>query len=364
MQKAIPYMQIRGGSSKGLYFNAAALPQNTEEKDRILIAAMCGRGPTDIRQIDGLGGADPLTSKVGIVSLSKRDDADLEYEFVQVVLGEGKTDRTQNCGNILAGIVPFALETGMLPSQDPITEYRVFMINSESLCKVRVSTPNGKITYAGDASIDGVPGTSAPISCLYEGITGAICGALLPTGNKIDVIDDIPVTCLDNGMPVVLIRAEDLGRSGYESPNELSDDLELKQRLESIRLKAGHMMNLGDVREKVVPKMTLIAPPRAEGIVSTRSFIPHRVHAAVGVLAAVTVATGCLVPGTVAQKVAVLPEHYTGDSYLVEHPSGSIGVSLELEAGTDIPIVKSAGVIRTARALSRGELLLPEEENV
>ncbi len=230
MQKAIPYMQIRGGSSKGLYFNAAALPQNTEEKDRILIAAMCGRGPTDVRQIDGLGGADPLTSKVGIVSLSKRDDADLEYEFVQVVLGgEGKTDRTQNCGNILAGIVPFALETGMLPSQDPITEYRVFMINSESLCKVRVSTPNGKITYAGNAAIDGVPGTSAPISCLYEGITGAICGALLPTGNKIDVIDDIPVTCLDNGMPVVLIRAEDLGRSGYESPNELSDDLELKK---------------------------------------------------------------------------------------------------------------------------------------
>jgi len=361
MQKTIPYMQIRGGSSKGLYFNAGDLPQDTEEKDRILISAMCGRGPSDGRQIDGLGGADPLTSKVGIVSLSKRDDADLEYEFVQVVLGEGKTDRIQNCGNILAGVVPFALETGMLPAEDPVTEYRVFMVNSASFCKVRVSTPNGMITYAGKVAIDGVPGTSAPIGCLYEGITGATCGALLPTGNRIDILDDVPVTCLDNGMPVVLIRAEDLGKSGYESPDELSDDLTLKKRLESIRLKAGQIMNLGDVTDKVVPKMTLIAPPRDGGIVTTRSFIPHRVHAAVGVLAAVTVATGCLIPGTVAETVVVIPEDHEGDSYLVEHPSGSIAVSLELEAGQEVPVVKSAGVIRTARALSRGEIFLPEE---
>ncbi len=361
MQKAIPYMQIRGGSSKGLYFNAKDLPSNTEEKDRVLISAMCGRGPSDERQIDGLGGADPLTSKVGIISLSTRDDADLEYEFVQVLLGEDKTDRTQNCGNILAGVLPFALETGMLPIQGEITEYRIFMKNSASLCRVRVRTPHGSITYAGTTSIDGVPGTSAAIDCLYEGITGSTCGALFPTGNKMDIIGDVPVTCLDNGMPVVLIRAKDLEKSGYESPSELSDDLILKEKLEKIRLIAGKMMNLGDVSSKVVPKMTLIAPPRNRGLISTRSFIPHRVHATVGVLAAVTIATGCLVPGTVAYSIATIPEE-DGNSYLVEHPVGNISVSLELENDTELPVVKSAGVIRTARALSRGELLLPEED--
>jgi len=364
MQKAIPYMQIRGGSSKGLYFNARDLPQTIEEKDRLLVSAMCGRGPSDVRQIDGLGGGDPLTSKVGIVSLSLREDADLEYEFVQVVLGEGKTDRTQNCGNILAGVVPFALETGMLPAKGLVTEYRVFMSNSASICKVRVMTPEGAITYAGNTSIDGVPGTSAPINCLYEGITGATCGALLPTGNKVDVIEDVPVTCLDNGMPVVLIRAEDVGKSGYESLKELSDDHQLKEQLEKIRLIVGPMMNLGDVIDKVVPKMTLIAPPRNGGIISTRSFIPHRVHAAVGVLAAVTIATGCLIPGTVAETVAKIPNDHSGDLYLVEHPSGGISVSLEFETGTEIPVMKNAGVVRTARALSCGEILIPEEEKL
>ncbi len=362
MQKEVNYMHIRGGSSKGLYFNSSDLPSDQEEKDRILIAAMCGRGPEDVRQIDGLGGADPLTSKVGIVSLSQRSDADLDYEFVQVVLGGGKTDRTQNCGNILAGVVPFALETGMLPVQDPVTEYRVFMVNSDSLCTVRIATPKGKISYRGSASIDGVPGTSAPISCLYEGISGATCGALLPTGNSVDIVEGVPITCIDNGMPVVLVRAEDLGRSGYESPNQLSEDTELKEKLEKIRLKAGHLMNLGDVKEKVVPKMTLIAPPREGGIVSTRSFIPHKVHAAIGVLASVTVATGCLIPGSVCDGIAVAEVGDGEMSYLVEHPSGVISVTLDLEKGTDGPVVTRAGLIRTARALSRGEILLPEED--
>ena len=363
MQKSIPYMQIRGGSSKGLYFNEKNLPSNIEEKDRVLIAAMCGRGPADDRQIDGLGGADPLTSKVGIVSLSTRDDADLEYEFVQVLIGEGKTDRTQNCGNILAGVVPFALESGMLPVQGEISEYRVFMVNSASLCRVRVRTPQGAITYAGTTSIDGVFGSSAAIDCLYEGITGSTCGALFPTGNKTDIVEEIPITCLDNGMPVVLIAAKDLGKSGYESVNELSNDECLKEKLEKIRLRAGMMMNLGDVSNKVVPKMTLIAPPINSGLIMTRSFIPHRVHAAVGVLAAVTIATGCLIPGTVGHPVAVIPENDT-NTYLVEHPVGNIAVSLELENGIGSPVVKSAGVIRTARALSRGEVLLPEEDKL
>ncbi len=360
MRKSIPFMQIRGGSSKGLFFNAADLPSDTTEKDHILLAAMCGLGPDDPRQIDGLGGADPLTSKVAVVSISERDDADVDYEFVQVVPGGERTDRTQNCGNILAGVVPFALETRMIPAGDHETVARVFMVNSSSICTVRIPTPGGQVTYAGDARIDGAPGTAAPVSCNYADITGSTCGSLFPTGNLIDTIDGVEVTCIDNGMPVVLLRASDLGKSGYEMPSELESDADLKERLEGIRLRVGNVMNLGNVRDKTVPKMTLISPPRANGLVSTRSFIPHRVHAAIGVLAAVTVATGCLIPGTIADSVVRMPAEQDSHRYVIEHPSGDVSVSLNLDTSGDVPLVLEAGIIRTARALSRGEVFLPE----
>ena len=353
-------MQIRGGSSKGLYFKADHLPADPDEKDRILLAAMAGCGPSDKRQIDGLGGGDPLTSKVGIVSLSSRDDADLNYEFVQILVGEGRADRTQNCGNILAGVAPFALETGMIQASDPETTVRIYMTNSASVCTVKLQTPGGVISYTGDAAIDGVPGTSAPIKCNYQDIAGSACGFLLPTGNPADTIDGIQVTCIDNGMPVVLLRASDLDRTGKESPDQLNGDTELKERLERIRLQAGIAMNLGDVSGKSVPKMTLISPPDNGGLVNTRSFIPQKVHAAIGVLASVTVATGCLIPGTVAADVACIGNSEGKSVYKIEHPSGDLTVNLVLDVSGEIPDVKEAGIIRTARALCRGEILLPE----
>lgn len=357
MQTAIPYMQLRGGSSKGLYFRAADLPTDQATRDAVLLAAMCGVGGDDQRQIDGLGGSDPLTSKVGIVSKSTRDDADLDYEFVQVVVGGNTTDRTQNCGNILAGVVPFAIESGLLPADSAETRARVYMTNSGSVCEVVVQTPNGQIEYAGKAKIDGVPGSAAPVICNYMDLAGSACGSLLPTGKLIDTIDGVEVTCIDNGMPIALIRAQDLGRSGYESRDELNADQELKARLESIRLQLGPLMNLGDVKNKVVPKMTLIAPPVNGGIIHTRSFIPHVCHAAIGVLAAVSVATACVIPGTIAEGIAVLPDN--GKPYSVEHPTGEFSVSLEIDNSGPQPQVKKAGLLRTARLLSRGEVLIP-----
>ncbi len=214
MQTTIPYMQIRGGSSKGLYFLASDLPVEQHLKDQILLAAMCGFGADDIRQIDGLGGADPLTSKVGIVSRSIHHNADIDYEFVQIVVGGNATDRTQNCGNILAGVVPFAIETGLLDASNPETRARVYMTNSDAICEVTVQTPDAQIEYQGNTRIDGVPGTAAPVICNYMDIAGSACGALLPTGNLIDEVDGVEVTCIDNGMPVVVIRAIDLERSG------------------------------------------------------------------------------------------------------------------------------------------------------
>ena len=352
-------MQVRGGSSKGLYFDASDLPADPAVRDRVLIAALCGVGGEDERQIDGLGGADPLTSKVAVVTRSSREDAHLQYEFIQVVVGKGATDRTQNCGNILAGVVPFAVESGMISATDPETRVDVFMANSGSICRVVARTPGGRMAYSGETRIDGVPGTAAPILCTYRNIAGSACGELLPTRHLVDEIDGVRVTCIDNGMPVVLIRAEDLGRSGYENRDDLDRDEALKARIEHIRLRAGPMMNLGDVGEKVVPKMTLIAPPVAGGLIHTRSFIPHRCHAAIGVLAAISVATACVLPGTVADGLAQRPGD--GDTYSVEHPSGEVSAILELDLTGPRPEVVEAGVVRTARVLSRGEVLIPAD---
>jgi 4-oxalomesaconate tautomerase len=360
MQTTVPFMQLRGGSSKGLYFKASDLPADQATKDAVLIAAMCGVDGADERQIDGLGGADPLTSKIGIVSLSSREGIDLEYEFVQVVVGSNTTDRTQNCGNILAGVVPFAIESGLLNTHSPQTSARVYMLNSGSVCEVVVETPAGQINYSGQAKIDGVPGKAAPVICNYMDLAGSATGKLLPTGNLIDTIDGVEITCIDNGMPIVLLKAEDLGISGYESRDQLNANEALKAKLESIRLQIGPQMNLGDVSSKVVPKMTIIAPAIAGGIIHTRSFIPHVCHAAIGVLAAVSVATACIIPGTVAQSLVSLPK--AGKTYSVEHPSGEFSVSLEIKQAPDQQVeVKKAGLLRTARLLSRGEVMIPEE---
>lgn len=348
MQLAIPFMQFRGGSSKGLYFLADDLPSDPADRDQVILSAV-GR---DARQIDGLGGAHPLTSKVAVVSRSTRPDADVDFLFVQVVVGEDRVDTTPNCGNILAGVGPFSIEAGLIPVQGDTTTVRVYMLNSENLCELTIQTPNGKVTYEGSAKIDGAPGTSAPVICNYLDVAGSICGSLLPTGNTQDVIDGVPVTCIDNGMPVVVINAQSLGKTGYETCAELSNDREFRAKLEAIRLKVGSLMNLGDVTKKVVPKMTLIAPPQNGGHISTRTFIPHTCHDAIGVLGAVSVATACILPNSVAQGVAVIPEG-NPKNLSVEHPSGEFSVELLQDANGNV--IKS-GLLRTARLLSRGDV--------
>lgn len=354
MQTAIPCSVMRGGSSKGLFFLVDDLPADVATRDRILVAAM----GSDVRQIDGMGGADPLASKVAIVGKSSRDDADIDYLFVQIVVGEGRVDTTPNCGNMLAGTGPFAIEHGLVPVQGDTTSVRVHMVNSESLCELVVQTPGGAVRYDGDAVISGVPGTAAPILCNYLDVAGSACGSLFPTGNSRDKVQGIDVTCVDNGMPVVVLRATDLGVTGYESCDELNADDGLRQRLEQIRIEIGPRMNLGDVKRKVVPKMSLIAPPRAGGHVATRTFIPHDCHAAIGVLGAVSVATACITPHSVAEGIAVVPAG-AKKRFSVEHPSGEFSVELDVAASADRPEVRKAGLIRTARLLFRGEVLIP-----
>jgi 4-oxalomesaconate tautomerase len=316
-------------------------------------------GSPDARQIDGLGGADPLTSKVGIVRPGSKPGVDLEFLFAQVAVKEALVDTTPNCGNMLAAVVPFAIESGMIAARGEVTTLRVLTENTGTLSDIEVRTPGGRVEFSGDARIDGVPGTAAPVSISFLDTAGSVCGALLPTGRPVDRFDGVDVTCIDNGMPVVILAAQDLGVTGYESRDALNANAQLKKRIESIRLQAGPAMRLGDVTKKVVPKMCLVAPPTGDGHLTTRTFIPHDCHSAVGVLGAVTVATAAVMPGTVANRYARVPEG-ARKNFSVQHPTGEFTVTLTMDPN-DPAAVASASLLRTARLIMRGEVFIPGE---
>ncbi len=340
-------MWMRGGTSKGGYFLKHELPADRAARDAFLLAVM---GSPDPRQIDGMGGADPLTSKVAVVSRSDRDGIDVDYLFLQVFVDQAIVSDAQNCGNILAGVGPFAIERGLVAACEGETRVAIHMENTGQVAVATVQTPGGVPTYAGDAAIDGVPGTHAPVPLAFRDTAGSSCGALLPTGNTVDMIEGVGVTLIDNGMPCVVMKASDLGITGYEDREWLDGATPLKARIEAIRLIAGPMMNLGDVADTSVPKMMLVAPPRAGGTVCVRSFIPHRAHATIGVLGAVSVATACLLPGSPAADVALVPDG-ARKTLSVEHPTGEMSCVLETDGSG---AVVSAALLRTARKLMDG----------
>lgn len=358
MLKSIPCTMMRGGTSKGVYFLKSDLPENDSARDQFLLQVM---GSPDERQIDGLGGANPLTSKVAIISQSGIPNVDIDYLFAQVVVDQPVVSYSQNCGNILAGVGQFAIEKGLVLANDPTTDVVIHMVNSGDNAIATILTPGGKVTYEGEAEIDGVLGKAAAVRLNFLNTAGSVCGSLLPSGNIIDVIDGIELTCIDNGMPIVVMRATDFNIDGTESVSQLESNKKLKSSIENIRIEAGHLMNLGDVTEKTIPKMTLVSEPKNGGIISTRSFIPHRCHSTIGVFAAVTVATACLIPGTPAAEIANNSSN-KNDRMLIEHPSGGMDVDIELEInGRDINI-KRSGFLRTARKLFEGEVFVTEEE--
>ena len=344
-EDGIPCLWMRGGTSKGAYFLAEHLPSDPAERDRLLLSIM---GSPDPRQIDGIGGADPLTSKVAVLSKSSRADADVDYLFLQVFVDQALVSDAQGCGNILAGVGPAAIERGLVAARDGETEVRIHMVNTGEVAVARVATPGGRVTYRGETEISGVPGRHAAVPLVFANIAGSMCGALLPTGNPVDMIEGVEATLIDNGMPCVILRSADFGLSGTESREELEANAALKARIEAIRLQAGPLMRLGDVTTASVPKMVLVSKPRSGGAISTRSFIPHRVHATIGVFAAITVATATRLKAGPAADLAVQPE---GGVYFIEHPTGSMEVFLDLDAHGN---VKGAGSIRTARKLFDG----------
>jgi 4-oxalomesaconate tautomerase len=342
----VPAMQMRGGTSKGLYFLASDLPADPAERDDLLLRIM---GSPDPRQIDGLGGAHPLTSKVAVVSPSAVPGVAVDYLFLQVMVDQPIVTDKQNCGNILAGIGPFAVERGLVPAGGHQTSVRIRMVNTDGIVTATFPTPGGWPRYRGDTAIDGVPGTAAAVVLDFE--ESGAGGGVFPTGNITDVFGGIPVTCVDNGMPVVVVAAASFGKTGQEPVAALEADAELNKRVQELRLEAGKAMGLGDVSGTTVPKISLIAAPAHGGTISTRTFIPVRVHESIGVLGAVSVGTAVLVPGAVGSDLAVTSG---GPRLSIEHPGGALQVEIELDTSATPPAVRRAGVVRTARKLADG----------
>jgi len=343
-------MMLRGGTSRGLYFEAGDLPADAAARDDLLLRLM---GTPDSRQIDGLGGATSLTSKVAVISPSDHPNADVDYLFLQLGVDEPTVSDRQNCGNILAGVGPFAVERGLVPAGQQDTSVRIRMVNSDSIAVATFLTPGGRVEYRGDVAISGVPGTAAPVVLAFTDTEGSATGSLLPTGNVRDSIDGIEVTCVDNGMPVVVAMAESFGLTGYETHQQLAAEAAFLGRIDAFRLKAGQVMGLGDVAGSSVPKTTLLAPARDGGQVCTRSFIPVQPHTSIGVLAAVSVVTGMLLPGAVGHDLtADWPPHRSQVD--VEHPTGHLLVDVIVDGDTSPPRVVRSGVVRTARKLFDG----------
>jgi hypothetical protein len=344
---------MRAGTSRGPFFLRDWLPESDEARDQALIGAI---GASDPLQLDGLGGGSTLNSKVAIVSKSSQPDCDIDYLFAQVAVGHPSVDTRPNCGNMLSGVAPFAIDQGLIPAQDGLTKVRVYNVNTKSRIEVTVCTPDGKVSYEGDARIDGVAGTAAPVLLNFLDAWGAVTGKVFPTGNRIDVIDGMDVTCIDAAMPLMILRAKDFGLTGRERPAELDANRIFLDRLESLRLKAGQMMGLGDVSDSVIPKPVLVSEGDSENSITSRYFTPHKCHASHAVTGAIGVATAFALPGTVASRAAMKPGRH---GLVVLHPAGQIDVEVELEGVGEDAALTSAALVRTVRKIMQGTLHLP-----
>jgi 4-oxalomesaconate tautomerase len=355
MQRKIPCVLMRGGTSRGPYFLASDLPADPVRRDAVLLRVM---GSPHELQVDGIGGANTLTSKVAIVSRSQQQGADVDYLFAQVSVNEAFVDTKPNCGNMLAGVGPFAIEAGLVPAKDPTTTVRIYNVNTETLIHAVIQTPGGQVEYAGDTRIDGVAEPAAPIKLTFLDALGAVTGKLLPTGNALDRIDGVEASCVDMAMPVMIMAAEVFGKTGGESAEELDADKAMMEKIESIRLKAGRLMGMGDVSRLVVPKPVLVSRPAHGGNIASRYFTPHACHKSHAVTGALAVGTAAVLPGTVANRY-IEPKGFSGGMLSIEHPSGHIDVDLVTDRSGAAPVVERASFVRTARRIFEGKVCVP-----
>ncbi len=354
-QVAIPFLFMRGGTSRGPYMKRTDLPEDLDALARVLVSLVGSGHPLNI---DGIGGGAAVTTKVAMLSPSKDDWADIDYFFAQVSVEDCLVDFKPTCGNILAGVGPAAIEMGLIEPLDGETPVKILAVNTGARVAATVQTPGGAVAYEGATRIDGVPGTAAPVGLQFRDTVGGVTGALLPTGNLVDTIDGVDVTCMDVAMPIVIARADSFGLTGYETAAELDDNAEFYARMEPIRKQAGQLMGMGDVSTSVTPKFGLLAPAREGGTIATRYFMPWKCHPTMAVTGAQCLASCVLMPDTVAEGMAGLPNESPA-TIILEHASGTIDVLVDYENGTEGITLNSAGLVRTARKLAAGEVFVP-----
>ena len=355
MQRKIPCVLMRGGTSRGPYFLAADLPADAARRAAVLLSVM---GSPHALQVDGIGGANTLTSKVAIISRSQQKGADVDYLFAQVSVNEACVDTKPKCGNMLAGVGPFAIEAGLVPAGDPTTTVHIYNVNTQTLIDALIQTPGGRVEYAGDTRIDGVAEPAAPIKLTFLDALGAVTGKLLPTGSLVDQIDGVEASCVDMAMPVMIMAAEAFGKTGRETPEELDADQAMLKKIEAIRLEAGRRMGMGDVSRLVVPKPVLVSRPMHGGNIASRYFTPHACHRSHAVTGALALGTAAVLPGSVANRY-VEPAGFSGGVLGIEHPSGRIDVDLVTDLSGAMPMVERASFVRTARRIFEGYVYVP-----
>ena len=354
VNRQIPCVLMRAGTSRGPFFLKDWLPSDPAARDQALIGAI---GASDPLQLDGLGGNSTLNSKVAIVSLSTLPDCDLDYLFAQVGVGHQSVDTRPNCGNMLSGVAPFAIEQGLIEAQDGTTTVRIHNVNTGAKIEATVQTPGGRVTYEGSARIDGVAGTAAPVLLNFLDAWGAVTGHLFPTGQRTESIEGVTVTCIDAAMPLMILRASELGLTGRERPAELDANAALLEKIEVMRLEAGRRMGLGDVSGSVVPKPVIVSPGDSPDSIVSRYFTPHRCHSSHAVTGAIGVSTAFALPGTVASGLS----RASGRHLLsVVHPQGQIDIDVEVAGEGDAAVVQKAALVRTARKIMQGQLHLPD----
>ena len=356
MQTAIPFLFMRGGSSRGPYFNAKDLPSDRADLAAVLRAVLGSGHPLNI---DGIGGSATVTTKVAILSRSQVEGVDVDYFFAQVDPMREEVDFRPTCGNILSGVGPAAIEMGLVAAQAPETRLRIRAVNTGALVDTVVQTPDGHVSYEGSYLLDGVPGGAAPVTLSFMGTVGTTCGALLPTGNARDIIDGVEVTLLDVAMPLMILRAADLGLRGDETREDIDGNADLLARIEAIRCKAGPMMGLGaDVSGSVTPKVGLVSAPVAGGSLRARYLTPWACHPSMAVTGGQCLAACAVLPGSVAQGLAQVPVSSPA-AMQIEHPSGVLDVLMDFTLSNGGVEIHAAGLTRTARLLARGEVMVP-----
>ncbi|NNF81040.1 MAG: 4-oxalomesaconate tautomerase [Rhizobiales bacterium] len=354
-QIAVPCVLMRGGTSKGPYFKLSDVPADRAELERFLLAVL---GSPDERQIDGVGGADWLTSKAAMVGPSDRPDADLDYLFGQVIINEARVDFAPNCGNLTSGVGPFAIEAGMIEAGDPETRVRIFNINTNANIEAVIKTPGGKVTYDGDTAIDGVPGTAAPVELFFKDLVGTKTGKLMPTGNPIDLIEGVEVSCFDAAVPMIIARANDMGLTGYETPDEINERQNFFEKLECIRIAGSHMMGMGDPTGSVVPKFCIVSAARHGGAINARYMVPHTCHRTFPLVGGQCLAAACITDRTVLEGLAQVSDAHR-QTLAIEHPVGRLETLIEFDGNRAHPNVKGIGFVRTARRLMEGRVFVP-----